>query len=899
MAIDFLGATDCWFSKTAISNITLPATGWSIGVWVQINQDNTSTIDQLLSINGNQGVANAINIYRPNSSNASTAAGLDPLNGNANITITNRLAFSVTPYEASTTSYYLFSPATYANSTAKYLLVLTWDGAAWKYYIVSPGGTAAPVRSNTPTSNAGGIDIAVSSIFFGNRVDGSTIRDWGGCAGQLFLLGKPLSNAQVTALAAADKTIVDVIAATGSGLTSADLLGYWPAESRATSLTDQSSRGNNLAETATQTANAGFNFVTAAAPSLAAASTTHAHSSASASLTQQSSLAAVAAAHAQTAQAASLTLPGVIAAAATGHAHSATSASLGASFPAPVFSRPAGGGDGDLARCNATSPTAQAVTLNLYGDGEYNENRDSTSWEFIWLAIQLGVAGRTVSFSMDMADWCGGAPVPAGYAPVWRYAGETRDQWKPWANVSIDNTNKKVTGQISGTLTGPAIEIALVPPFGYSDVTGWLAERTASYPALMREPASSSAYRATTGAGIAPSLIAAPQYAYDYIEPATSPDGIAVSGTGSAARFNLCWAISGSGNTRPDGSPKYVVLHDHTHAGEQVGLAAMFAVADRLLGSSAADAAWHRANAIHIFYTGNMGGIIGGMARGNCCGGVDTGEDPNRSFWIDTSGSVTSGQQNLLQIDALCAAQKLDIASSSYAGGMSWHGVFGLASGYMADYQSGLAGQSLLLSNQVRSYGSVTSLGTALLPGRSQYWYDSVLGGFADTAEFGYGVSDFYTANASAAAAWSQALRDVLQAKAASQPVTASHAHSATACTLGSTAALAAASTLHSHSATAAAMVPQGTLGAASARHAHSTGTAALAAPSLLAAAGAQHGHSASNILLFTPGAVSPLSSRHDHRAQSPALLPPPSSSARRRERKIPSDRRTLRLRFS
>jgi hypothetical protein len=280
MAIDFLGGTDCWFSKTGITNVTLPAAGWTVACYATMdNPANNTGLDQLLSINGIQNVANALNVYWAGGANNTAMTGTDPLSGNAGITITNRCVFVPCTYEGTNAfnQFYAASPGTYPQSATRYLLAMRWNGSQWSMFVVPQGASAVPLRSKTPSQNAAGLAIPVTSLHFGQRSDGSTSRDWGGKAGQLFMLGKALSDAQLTALAVGNATILDVIDAPGSGVARSDLLGYWPAESRSASLPDFSGKDNHLTETALQTANAGFSYVVQA---LVAASASHGHQAA-------------------------------------------------------------------------------------------------------------------------------------------------------------------------------------------------------------------------------------------------------------------------------------------------------------------------------------------------------------------------------------------------------------------------------------------------------------------------------------------------------------------------------------------------------------------------------------------------------------------------------------------
>jgi hypothetical protein len=428
-------------------------------------------------------------------------------------------------------------------------------------------------------------------------------------------------------------------------------------------------------------------------------------------------------------------------------------------YPMPTIVRPAGGGDCDLARYNVVNGTLANPTLYLFGDGEPNENR-SAGWELYWSRHDLGLAGRLPTFVLNFADWIesyGYRIAPSPWKPVWRYVGETRNAWKVFDNLTRDEPAKIATFWNNAAFIQAQIEVALLPLYSVNDILDYLNEYSASHATLISEPPAVVDFRSAN--------VGAPAYAYDLIEPATSPDGIAVSG------WNRQWAVSGAGLTQPGGAPKYINFHDHVHAGEQSGLRAMMAHSTRILTSTDADAIWQRTNVINIYSVANMGGMMGGMARGSCCGGDPggPGQDMNRSFHINLTGGVTAGQENLPQADALCAAQKRNLGLGPVGVCLSWHGSYyngesGSAPNFMSDFSSGLTGGSSDLAAKVRLQASVTNDGNAWLQGRSLYWYVTVLNGIGATCEHGYNSANFYGDTEASAAAWSKATVATLQA---------------------------------------------------------------------------------------------------------------------------------------
>jgi hypothetical protein len=266
VAIDFGLAPDIYYRKSGISNVTLPATGWSIGVWVTIkNFDADQGFAYIVGLNDLLPPANgattnddAINMFMLGTGFANSV-GTNP------VALNNRATLVASRYAGIAQESDRFSSAalTPFDGTVKRLFVLAWTGTQIKSYIVPAGTTATPDKVYTAAQNTAGIAIPITSVTLGTRYDLPANRDWYGDGGQLFLLGKALTDAQVTALASGTQTISDVIATGGSGLAAGDLLGHWAAETRAATLTDLSPKANNLNEGPTTGTTSAFNFVNA------------------------------------------------------------------------------------------------------------------------------------------------------------------------------------------------------------------------------------------------------------------------------------------------------------------------------------------------------------------------------------------------------------------------------------------------------------------------------------------------------------------------------------------------------------------------------------------------------------------------------------------------------------
>jgi hypothetical protein len=898
VAIDFL-LSDAAFEKSGITNITLPAPatasdGWAIGLWFRLKSsiadvNDRNFINQILQLapttNGAWSNLGTVNIWWASLSNTNSIDGVELASG--------RFYAVPTGWVANDNSNAgNWSDVTFPAVDINRLLILQLVNVAgsWKLRLyVTAQNAAATLVNESPVVTPAAIPVA--HIRLGNRIPSPGNRDWRDIAGQLFILKRPLSAAEITTLATGSSAVTNVAA-------SSDILGYWPAENPAAPLADLSGNGNPLIQNGAAASAAGFDFVSAGSTALAPASALHAHA------TQVSALAS----------------SGTAALAPTKgqHSHSAQSAAL--AFAATSLSRPTPHGDVDLALSTITNASSASPVVTLYGDPEANQSIPN-SWHNLCARID-NVLGKTPQFTIaNVHQWRNGAAAglglpQRGWRPWWRTSGGASTSWQRFDSYAISGNS--ISFANSAAFTSAAIEVAFFPVWNFTETSALFDAAYAS--GAGTEPPAAIAYRS--------SRLGLPLGTHNETAAVTSPDGIAVPVLPMRSV-----RISSASSLAPDGLPKRTaVLLFNIHAQEASG----GWVADRfirLLFSNAADAIWLRDRFIFDAYSVNNSGMVGGASRGAVEGWSGSGDLPDTNrYWPTSLSPPNSPLPELNDVAAAIttnSASKADVSLSFHSDALT-SANFGLAY-YTSDWD-GLAAIKRFKDLLVAAPANISELASydTTAPAATGFYLDQGFGRHMLGArlhwiqENSFATSDYIADSQTVAARLGAALRQITQEGMLALPVVGSqsrHSHSAAAALLAMPSALAAASARHSQAAQNAVLSVAGTLAAAQARHIQSAQSPALFATALLtiqrgahthaaqssglspagtlAPARSVHAHGGALPTLAVPGALLTTAARHAHRAQSATLTTPTSRPPQRREHSVPSERRILKLRFS
>jgi hypothetical protein len=896
VAIDFL-PSNAAFEKSSISNITLPlpagaSDGWAIGFWFRLKSSlsdlaDRNTINQILQLSplndGAWNSAGTVTLWWAHNSNGASIDGTEPVAGKFYATVTDWVA-------GNNGNAGNWSDAALPADDSDRLLVLQLVNVAgsWKLrqYITAKGASAALVNESPAVTPSA---LPVSHLRFGDRIPSPGTRDWRDIAGQLFLLGRPLTLAEITALASGTNSITSVAAAS-------DILGYWSAEAPGATLTDASANGNNLSSIGTAASYAGFDFVTSGAASLAA----------------------INASHAQNAQAASLVVAGSLAPAQGQHGHSSGAVTLG--LAATTLARPSPHGDVDLTLSSVSAATTATPLVTLYGDPEANQNIPN-SWHNLCARIDT-VLGKTPQFSIaNVQEWRNGGAAnlglpERGWRPWWRASGGASTSWQRFDSYSINGNAINFANAAAFAVS--SIEVAFFPMWN-------LDETAALFDAIYTsgvgsEPPAAIAYRATR-----PTLAIG---THNQTAPVTSPDGILVPALSMrSARLSSAAALS------PEGLPKRkAILLFNIHAQEASG----GWVADRLIRtliSANADAIWLRDRFVFDCYAVNHTGLVGAASRGVVEGWSGSGDlpDTNRAW----PAQITPPNGPLPEVNDVAAAiaqdsnGKADVLFSFHSDALT-SANYGLA--YYNSAQDGIVAvkqfKDLLIAGSdgltlALTGDNMAEVSTGLY--RDQGFGRHVLGAALSwIQEMTFATSDYLADSQFVATRQLAALRQLTQDGYLPVPLASAaalhahsaqtgiftlagsvlaqrgvHAHSAQSVTLAARANLEPTRATHAHSVQAINLLSGVTALPTRAAHNHIAQSPTLLAGGALAPAGAVHSHSASVATVIAAGVLASARSSHGQRAGAALLSVPGTSDPVRRQRPIANERRTLKLRFS
>jgi hypothetical protein len=941
VALDFL-PTDANFEKFGIANITLPVPltatdGWAVGIWFRLRASLSDAIDrngvnQLLQLatvsNGAWNTPSTINMWWATSVNGGNIDGVESVNGKFYVTPSGWVA-------GDNGNAANWSDVAFSNDDVDRLLILQLVNVAgsWKLrlYVTAKGSSATLVNESpvvTPSA------ILVDHIRVGNRIPAQSNRDWRDVAGQLFLLKRPLSVAEITQLAAGTATISNVALA-------ADILGHWPLEAAGVTQSDASGRGNDLVQLGAAATYAGFDFISAGAAALAATNTRQGHAAQAATLVTANSLAPLQARHPHITTAANFGAAFALGGANAAHTQSAQSASLGG--VATSLTRPFPHGDVDLAASSVSGASSTAPVVTLWGDPEANDNIP-TSWHN--LCVQLdGVLGKTPQISIaNVHQWRSGANVDLGlpqrgWRPWWRIAGGASTSWQRFDAYSVNGNS--ISFANDAAFTTSSIEVAFFPVWNLDETHALFDHIYAS--SSGSEPPAAIAYRSTR-----PAL---PLGTHNQTAAVTSPDGIAVPILPMRSA-----RISSSALFAPDGLPKRsAVILFNMHAQEASG----GWTADRLLRtlvSTSADAVWLRDRFVFDCYAVNHSGMAGGASRGvvESWDGISNLSDPNRAWpaQISPPNGPLPEVNDVVAAIATNSAGKADVLLSYHSDALTSVD-YGLAY-YFSGWDSLVAVKAfkdaLLAAPAVATLEAVSDNMADVGPGlyKEQGFGRHVLGAALSwVQETTFATSDYLADSQTLATRHIAALRQVTQdgllpvavasantvhalhsqtalliTTATVAPQAARHAHRSTAAalvvnvllvprrcvhTLSTQAAsfitgnivLPVASS-HAHRSSLAPMVGGRILTPLAARHSQITSTAGFAVAGQILSASVLHSQSAAQSNLYAASQVLPIAGRHMQRAAQVNLIVPASGNPDHgRKRPIKSERRVLKLRFS
>jgi hypothetical protein len=919
VALDFL-PTDASFEKFGITNITLPAPlvasdGWAVGVWFRLRSaladtPDRNSVNQLLQLatsnNSTYDTPNNINLWWAANNNGATIDGVESANGKF-YTAPSGWAAGDNGNPGN------WSDVAFANDDVDRLLILQLVNVAgsWKLrlYVTAKGGSATLANESpavTPTA------ISVAHIRIGNRIPAQANRDWRDVAGQLFLLKRPLSIAEITQLAAGTSTISNVAVAT-------DILGHWPLEAAGATQSDASGRGNDLSQLGTAATYAGFNFITAGAPTLAVAIARHSHGVQAATLATINSLAAAQARHTHSAGSVALAARASLLPAVATHTHIVQNASLG--FVPTSIARPFPHGDVDLALSTVSAASSAAPTVTLWGDPEANQNIPN-SWHNLCARLD-GVLGKTPQITIaNVHQWRNGADAglglpQRGWRPWWRVTGGASTSWQRFDAYSVSGNSINFANVAAFAVS--SIEVAFFPAWNLDETNALFDTIYAS--SSGSEPPAAVSYRSTR-----PGL---PLGAHNQTAAVTSPDGIAVPILPMrSARISSPAALS------PEALPKRkAVILFNMHAQEASGGWS----ADRFLRtlvSSSADAIWLRDRFVFDCYAVNHSGLVGGASRGVVEGwdGISGLSDPNRAW----PAQISPPNGPLPEVNDVVAAiatnnnGKADVLISFHSDALTSVD-YGLAY-YFAGWDTLVAVKAfkdaLLAAPPAATLLPVSDNMAENAPGLylEQGFGRHILGAALSwVQETTFATSDYLVDSQILATRHIVALRQLTQdglLPVAVQAANTVHGQQTQLAALSTTGAMTAQFASHAHKATTAVLAAAGqvspvraahgqqaqiislatasSLAAQSARHTHLSGAALFSVAGQISSLAARHAHIAAPANLFAAAQIMPLGVRHGQTATQANLIVPGSGNpGRGRIRPITPERRILKLRFS
>jgi hypothetical protein len=919
VALDFL-PTDANFEKFGITNITLPAPlvasdGWAVGIWFRLRASLSDATDrngvnQLLQLatvsNGAWNTPSTINFWWATSVNGGSIDGVESVNGKFYVTPSGWVA-------GDNSNAANWSDVAFANDDVDRLLILQLVNVAgsWKLrlYATAKGSSATLVNESpvvTPSA------ILVDHIRVGNRIPAQANRDWRDVAGQLFLLKRPLSIAEITQLSAGTSTIADVAVAS-------DILGYWPMESAGITQSDASARGNDLMQIGPAATYAGFDFISAGTATLAAIQSRHSHIAASANLGGGLALSAANVVHGQSAQSAALGLV------------------------ATSIARPFPHGDVDLTLSSVSGASSAVPLVSLWGDPEANDNIP-TSWHNLCARLD-GVLGKTPQITIpNVHQWRNGADVglglpQRGWRPWWRSAGGASTSWQRFDAYSVSGNSISFANAVAFATS--SIEVAFFPVWNLDETNALFDHIYLSNSGS--EPPAAIAYRSTR-----PAL---PLGTHNQTAAVTSPDGIAVPVLPMRSV-----RITSSASLAPDGlSKRKAVILFNMHAQEASG----GWTADRFLRtlvSSNADAMWLRDRFVFDCYSVNHSGQAGGASRGVVEGwdGISSLSDPNRAWpaQISPPNGPLSEVNDVVAAIAIDNAGKADVLLSYHSDALTSVD-YGLAY-YFSGWDSLVAVRAfkdaLLAAPAAATLDAVSDNMAEVGPGlyKEQGFGRHVLGAALSwVQETTFATSDYLADSQMLATRHITALRQLTQdgllpvtmpaasarhvtlsrsvpltarsnlttrsarhAHGATAPIlniftqiiaqAARHVHRANTASLTATAQILARSASHAQGGTAtlfsatSPMIPQGS------RHGQIASVASLAIAGPISSVAVSHSHFAASVNLHSNTQILPMAGRHAQRAtQINLIIPASDNPGRGRIRPIKPERRILKLRFS
>ncbi len=852
MAIDFL-LSNAAFDKSSISTITLPAPasasdGWAVGLWCRLKSTLSDTADRniinhILQLSPTNeaawNVANTLNLWWATNSNNSSIDGIE--------TVTGKFYAAVSDWVSGNNSNAgNWSDVTFPANDSDRLLVLQLVNVAgsWKLRLyVTVKGASATLVNESPVVTP--VALPVSHLRFGDRIPSPGTRDWRDIAGQLFLIKRPLSLADITQLASGTSAITAIAAP-------ADILGYWPAETPAAALTDASGSGNDLTTIGAAASYAGFDFLSAGPASLITANASHAHSAALANL----------------------------------------------GLAATTITRPSPHGDVDLALSTVSNASTLAPQVWLYGDAEANANIPN-SWQNLCARIE-NVLGKTPSFVIANGhEWRNGGAanlgVPQrGWRPWWRATGSASTSWQRFDGYTV--SGNAISFSNAAAFNVPSIEVAFFPVWNLDETSALFDAIYAS--SLGSEPSAAIVYRAAR-----PGL---PPGTHNETAAVTSPDGIVLAALPMrSARISDAATLSPEGLPKR----KAILLFNIHAQEASGGWVADRLIRSLLGTSADAIYLRERfvVDCYAVNYTGMAGGCARGVVEG--WSGSGDLPDPNRAWPAQLSPpngplpevndvAAAIHQDSGGKADVLISFHSDVLTSANY----------GLAY-YNAAQDSLVAVKQfkdLLIAGSDGLTLSLTGDNMApVAPGlyRDQGFGRSVLGASLSwIQEMSFATSDYLADSQFVANRQMSALRALATDGFLPVSISAaatSHGHMAQSINLALAGTLIPQRAAQAHTAQSVFFSSTGALLVQPALQAHVATTALFGTATGLFAASAVHGQSAQASVYNVSAAISALRSTHAHRASGAALSGPAVPTDMRRSRSIPGERRTLKLRFS
>jgi hypothetical protein len=899
VALDFL-PTDASFEKLGITNITLPAPlvasdGWAVGAWFRLRSALADTpdrngVNQLLQLatspNSTWDTPNNINLWWATNNNLVTIDGVESVSGKFYAAPSSWVA-------GNNSNPGNWSDVAFASDDTDRLLILQLVNVAgsWRLRLyVTAKGSSATLVNESPVVTP--IAILVDHIRIGNRIPAQANRDWRDAAGQLFLLKRPLSIAEITQLAVGTSVISNVAVA-------ADILGHWPLEAAGAAQIDASGRSNDLSQFGTPATYAGFNFISAAttSTSLTTASSRHTHVSQAAAFSIANNVAPAQARHLHTAQSIVLASPANLLPTAAAHALITQNPSLGS--VATSIARPFPHGDVDLTLSSVSAASSAAPVVTLWGDPEGNQNIPN-SWHNLCARLD-GVLNKTPQITIaNVHQWRNGQSAglglpQRGWRPWWRVTGGVSTSWQRFDAYSVSGNS--ISFANVAAFTTSSIEVAFFPVWNLDETNALFDHIYAS--GSGSEPPAAIAYRSTR-----PAL---PLGTHNQTAAVISPDGIAVPILSMrSARISSLALLS------PEGLPKRrAVIFFNMHAQEASGGWS----ADRFLRtlvSSSADAIWLRDRFMFDCYSVNNSGLAGGASRGVVEGwdGVSDLIDPNRSWPAqisppngpspevnDVVSSIvvnTSGKTDVLISFHSDALTSVDYGLAYYFAG--WDALVAVKAFKDALLAAPPAATLLPVSDNMAQ----SSPGLYLDQGFGRHILGAALSWVQETT---FATSDYLADSQTLATRHIVALRQLTQGgllPVEAQTASSRHGQQAQIALLATAGAVAAQPSSHVHKSTAVVLATAGQVSPFSVVHNQQAQIISLATASNVAASSTRHTHISVPTAFSVAGQISSLAASHkQNTTQANLIVPNRGNPLRGRIRPAKSERRILKLRFS